>query len=46
MLAKEALQTGKGIYDLVLEHRLMSEEDLHKVLLPENMVHPRKKITE
>ena len=46
MLAKEALQTGKGIYDLVLEHRLMSEEELHKVLLPENMVHPRKKITE
>ena len=46
MLAKEALQTGKGIYDLVLEHRLMSEEERHKVLLPENMVHPRKKITE
>ena len=46
MLAKEALKTGKGIYDLVLEHRLMSEEELHKVLLPENMVHPRKKITE
>ena len=46
MLAKEALQTGKGIYDLVLEHRLMSEEELHKVLLPENMVHPRKKTTE
>ena len=46
MLAKEALQTGKGIYDLVLEHGLMSEEELHKVLLPENMVHPRRKIEE
>ena len=46
MLAKEALKTGKGIYDLVLEHRLMSEEELHKVLQPENMVHPRKKIGE
>ena len=46
MLAKEALQTGKGIYDLVLEHKLMSEEELHKVLQPENMVHPRKKIGE
>lgn len=45
MLAKEA-QTGKGIYDLVLEHKLMSEEELHKVLQPENMVHPRKKIGE
>ena len=46
MLAKEALKTGKGIYDLVLEHKLMSEEELHKVLQPENMVHPRKKIGE
>lgn len=44
MLAKEALQTGKGIYDLVLEHQLMSEEELHKVLQPENMVKPRKMI--
>lgn len=35
MLAKEALKTGKGIYDLVLEHKLMSEEELHKVLQPE-----------
>lgn len=46
MLAKEALETGKGIYDLVLEHKLMSEEELHKVLRPENMVHPRRKIEE
>ena len=46
MLAKEALNSGKGIYDLVLEHKLMSEEELHKVLQPENMVHPRKKIGE
>lgn len=44
MLAKEALQTGKGIYDLVLEHKLMSEEELHNVLQPENMVKPRKLI--
>lgn len=44
MLAKEALETGKGIYDLVLEHKLMSEEELHKVLRPENMIHPRRKI--
>ena len=46
MLAKEALETGKGIYDLVLEHKLMSEKELHKVLRPENMVHPRRKIEE
>ena len=42
MLAKEALETGKGIYDLVLEHALMSEQELHRVLQPENMVKPRK----
>ena len=42
MLAKEALQSGKGIYDLVLEHKLMDEEELNKILRPENMVHPRK----
>ena len=46
MLAKEALQSGKGIYDLVLEHKLMDDEELNKILRPENMVHPRKKITE
>lgn len=42
MLAKEALESGKGIYDLVLEHKLMSEAELHKVLQPENMVKPRR----
>lgn len=42
MLAKEALETGKGIYDLVLEHKLMSVSELQKVLQPENMVKPRK----
>ncbi len=46
ILAKEALQSGKGIYDLVLEHKLMDDEELNKILRPENMVHPRKKITE
>lgn len=41
-LAREALETGKGIYELVLEHGLMSKEELDKVLLPENMIRPRK----
>lgn len=40
-LAREALKTGKGIYDLVLERDLMSKEELDNVLLPENMVQPR-----
>ena len=41
-LAKTALETGKGIYDLVLEKRLMSKEELDNVLSPENMIKPRK----
>ncbi|WP_417015888.1 aspartate ammonia-lyase [Alistipes sp.] len=44
MLAKEALRTGKGIYDLVLEHGLMSQQELDQVLRPENMIHPRKRV--
>lgn len=42
VLAQEALKTGKGIYDLVLEHNLMSKEELDNILKPENMVRPRK----
>ena len=41
-LAKDALKTGKGIYELVLEKKLMSQEELDNILLPENMVKPRK----
>ena len=44
MLAKEALRTGKGIYDLVLEHGLMSQQELDQVLRPENMIHSRKRV--
>lgn len=40
-LAKEALATGRGVYELVLEHQLMSKEELDNVLSPENMVKPR-----
>jgi aspartate ammonia-lyase len=41
-LAKEALETGKGIYDLVLQHNLMDKAELDNILRPENMVKPRK----
>lgn len=41
-LAAEALATGKGIYELVLENKLMSKDELDNILKPENMVHPRK----
>jgi aspartate ammonia-lyase len=37
-LAKEALQYNKGIYELVLEKGLISEEELDKLLAPENMI--------
>jgi len=41
-LAKEALITDKGIFELVLEKNLLSKERLDKLLDPENMIRPRK----
>lgn len=41
-IAKEAMTTGKGVYDLVLEHEILSKEDLDTILKPENMVEPVK----
>ncbi len=41
-IAKEALSTGRGVYDLVLEHDILSKEDLDTILLPENMIKPVK----
>ncbi len=41
-LAKEALETHRGVYELVLEKGLMSEEELNEALKPENMVSPQK----
>ena len=38
-IAKEALQTGKSVYDLVLAHGLLSKEKLDEVLDPKNMLH-------
>ena len=40
-LAAEALRTGRGIYELVREQNLLSQEELDDVLRPENMVRPR-----
>lgn len=37
-IAKEALQTGKSVYDLVLEHGLLSQERLDQILDPKNML--------
>ncbi|MCF6366409.1 MAG: aspartate ammonia-lyase [Bacteroidales bacterium] len=41
-IAKEALETGKSVYDLTLERGLLSEEELKKILSPENMITPHK----
>lgn len=39
-LAKEALQTGRSLGELVLEKGYMTEEKLNEVLSPENMIRP------
>ncbi|MBZ0198750.1 MAG: aspartate ammonia-lyase [Ignavibacteriaceae bacterium] len=41
MLAKEALETNRGVYELVLEKNLLSKEELDNLLAPENMIGPR-----
>ncbi|HPE33429.1 MAG TPA: aspartate ammonia-lyase [Bacteroidales bacterium] len=37
-IAQEALQTGKSVYDLVLEKKLLSKDKLDHILKPENMI--------
>lgn len=41
-IAKEALATGKPVYDLVLEHGILTKEELDTILSPENMIRPVK----
>lgn len=41
-IAKEAMATGRSVYDLVLEHGILSKKDLDTVLAPENMIKPVK----
>ncbi|WP_374444429.1 aspartate ammonia-lyase [Epilithonimonas sp.] len=44
-IAKEALETGKSVYNLVIEHQLLSQEKLDEILDPRNMLNPHNKIT-
>ena len=37
-IAKEALESGKSVYNLVLEHKLLSKEELDRILDPKNMI--------
>ncbi|MBQ8271053.1 MAG: aspartate ammonia-lyase [Bacteroidaceae bacterium] len=39
-LAKRALKENRGIYDLVLEEKLISKEELDELLRPEKMISP------
>jgi len=41
LLAKEAMETQKGVYDLILARNLLSKEELDDILKPENMIGPR-----
>ncbi len=40
-IAKEALETGRSVYELVLEKKWLSKKALDDVLKPENMTNPR-----
>ena len=40
-IAKEALETGASVYDLVLKYNILSVEELDKILDPENMLAPQ-----
>jgi aspartate ammonia-lyase len=37
-IAKEALEKNRSVYELVLEKGLLTEEELDKILAPENMI--------
>lgn len=41
-IAKEAMETGKSVYELVLEHDILDKKDLDTILSPENMIKPVK----
>ena len=37
-IAREATETGRGVYELVLEHGLLTKEQLDTIMRPENML--------
>jgi aspartate ammonia-lyase len=39
-VAKEALDSGRGVYDIVMERRLLTRAELDRVLNPEAMTAP------
>ena len=43
-VAREALATGKTVYDLVLEKKLLSKEQLDEILRPEVLTRPGRRV--
>jgi aspartate ammonia-lyase len=41
-IAKEALETGASVYDLVIEKKVLTKAQVDKILSPENMIKPTK----
>lgn len=40
LVGKICAQTGKGVREVVLERGLLSEEELNRILSPENLMNP------
>jgi aspartate ammonia-lyase len=40
-IAHEALKSGRSVYEIVLEKKYLTKEELDELLLPENMTQPR-----
>lgn len=40
-LAQEALETGRGVYELIIEKDWLSQQELNEILSPEAMTRPR-----
>ncbi|MDR2479550.1 MAG: aspartate ammonia-lyase, partial [Treponema sp.] len=40
-VAREALETGQSVYDIVLKKKLLDKAELDDIIKPENMVKPR-----
>lgn len=41
-VAKEALETGRSVYELVIEKQYLSKDELDEIMKPENMIRPTK----
>ncbi|MBT8196017.1 MAG: aspartate ammonia-lyase, partial [Bacteroidia bacterium] len=40
-IGKEAIATGKTIKELILEKKLLTEEELNKILSKQNLMYPK-----